>query len=262
MGTSSMLNDLKSALKNPESWVVLSWYDIKQRYKRSTLGPFWVTISTAILVGMLSLLWSTLFKLDVKDYLPFFCIGQVFWTYISTQLTEASNGFIQFDYIIRQSKISFTSIMLRILSRNIIVFLHNFIIIIFVITFVGPGWTFTALLSIIGFVLLSVALVSSSLILGVICTRFRDMQMIIQNILLVSFYFTPIMWKTDQLNEQWLYWVQFNPLVHFFNIIREPMLGHLPDQNSIIIAIAITVVLFILSMITLNKTKTKIAYWL
>ncbi|MEI7186603.1 ABC transporter permease [Dickeya dianthicola] len=257
-----MLNDLKSALKNPESWVVLSWYDIKQRYKRSTLGPFWVTISTAILVGMLSLLWSTLFKLDVKDYLPFFCIGQVFWTYISTQLTEASNGFIQFDYIIRQSKISFTSIMLRILSRNIIVFLHNFIIIIFVITFVGPGWTFIALLSIIGFVLLSVALVSSSLILGIICTRFRDMQMIIQNILLVSFYFTPIMWKTDQLNEQWLYWVQFNPLVHFFNIIREPMLGHLPDQNSIVIAIAITVVLFILSMITLNKTKTKIAYWL
>ncbi|MBQ4797008.1 ABC transporter permease, partial [Pectobacterium versatile] len=89
--------------------------------------------------------------------------------------------------------------MLRILRRNIIVFLHNFIIIIFVITFVGPGWTFTALLSIIGFVLLSVALVSSSLILGIICTRFRDMQMIIQNILLVSFYFTPSLWKTDQL---------------------------------------------------------------
>lgn len=257
-----MLNDLKSALKNPELWMVLSWYDIKQRYKRSTLGPFWVTISTAVLVGMLSLLWSTLFKLDVKDYLPFFCIGQVFWTYISSQLTEACTGFVQFDYIIRQSKVSFTSIMLRILSRNIIVFLHNFIIIFFVITFVGPGWSYTGLFSIIGFVLLSLSLVSLSLILGVICTRFRDIQMIIQNILLVSFYFTPIMWKTDQLNEQWLYWVQFNPLVHFFNIIREPILGHYPDEKSMVVSIAITLVLFVLSMFTLNRTKNKIAYWL
>ncbi|MGM3162369.1 ABC transporter permease [Dickeya undicola] len=257
-----MLNDLRLALIHPESWVILSWYDIKQRYKRSTLGPFWVTISTAVLVGMLSLLWSTLFKLDVKDYLPFFCIGQVFWTYISTQLTEACNGFIQFDYIIRQSKVSFSSIILRILSRNIIVFFHNFIIIVVVISFVGEGWSPIALFSILGFILLSLALFSSSVILGIICTRFRDMQMIIQNILLVSFYFTPIMWKTDQLNKEWLFWVNFNPLVHFFNIIREPMLGHLPEMKSVLVAFAITLALFSLSLVLLNKTRTKIAYWL
>ncbi|MFW5394255.1 ABC transporter permease, partial [Yersinia sp. 2544 StPb PI] len=84
-----MFNDLLWALQKPQSWLILSWYDIKQRYKRSTLGPFWVTISTGVLVGMLSILWSTIFKLDVKDYLPFFCIGQVVWTYISMQLTES-----------------------------------------------------------------------------------------------------------------------------------------------------------------------------
>ncbi|WJY14588.1 ABC transporter permease [Pectobacteriaceae bacterium CE90] len=257
-----MLQDLKTALRNPELWVILSWYDIKQRYKRSTLGPLWVTISTAVLVGMLSLLWSTLFKLDVKDYLPFFCVGQVVWTYFSSQLTEACNGFVQFDYIIKQTKVSFVSMILRILSRNIIVFLHNFIIIFFVITFVGPGWSFMALWSIVGFILLSVALVFLSLILAIICTRFRDMQMIVQNILLVSFYFTPIMWKTDQLHGRWLDFIQFNPLVHFFNIIREPILGHAPNIRSFIIALIITFLLFLLSIVMLNRTKNKIAYWL
>ncbi|CRL44004.1 hypothetical protein SGGMMB4_00856 [Sodalis glossinidius str. 'morsitans'] len=67
-----MLTDLIMALKKPQIWSVLSWFDIKQRYKRSVLGPFWVTLSTGVLVGMLSVLWSTLFKLDVREYLPFF----------------------------------------------------------------------------------------------------------------------------------------------------------------------------------------------
>jgi len=257
-----MLLDLLEALKRPQLWLILSWYDIKQRYKRSTLGPLWVTISTGVLVGMLSLLWSTLFKLDVKDYLPFFCIGQVIWTYISMQLTESCNAFVQFDYIIRQTKVSFNSLVLRVLSRNIIVFFHNFIIIVLVITFVGPGWTFKALEAIPAFLLLSICLFSVSLILSIACTRFRDLLMIVQNVLLVCFYFTPIMWKKEQLHGSWLYLIDFNPLVHFFSIIRDPMLGKTPQTSSVLISVGITVVMIVLSQWLLVRAKNRIAYWL
>ncbi len=257
-----MFNDLIFALKKPQLWGVLSWYDIKQRYKRSTLGPFWVTISTGVLVGMLSILWSTLFKLNVKEYLPFFCVGQVVWTFISMQLTEACTGFVQFEYLIKQSKVSFCALILRILSRNIIIFFHNFIIIVIVITFVGPGWSFNALWAIPGLFILSLFLFFTSIILAIVCTRFRDMQMIVQNLLLVSFYFTPIMWKTDQLHGVILKYINFNPLVHFFNIIRGPMLGGLPDIRSIIVSIVCTFVTFLAAMVILMKTKHRIAYWL
>ncbi|MGP2516662.1 ABC transporter permease [Yersinia sp. 2545 StPb PI] len=257
-----MFNDLLWALQKPQSWLILSWYDIKQRYKRSTLGPFWVTISTGVLVGMLSILWSTIFKLDVKDYLPFFCIGQVVWTYISMQLTESCTGFTQFEYLIKQSKISFSSILLRILSRNLIVFAHNFIIIFIVITFVSPGWSWMALWAILGFIILTVSLFSMSIILAILCTRFRDLQMIVQNVLLVSFYFTPIMWKTHQLSDKLNYIINFNPLVHFFNIIRDPMLGVAPNFNSMLISICVTIVIFFVSMVFMRKYCARIAYWL
>ncbi|MFP1734753.1 ABC transporter permease [Lonsdalea quercina] len=257
-----MFEDIIDAIKKPQIWLYLSWYDIKQRYKRSTLGPLWVTISTGVLVGMLSLLWSTLFKMDVKDYLPFFCIGQVVWTFFSMQLTESCNAFVQFDYIIRQTKVSFNSLVMRVLSRNFIVFFHNLIIIFVVITFVGPGWSWTALWAIPSFLLLSFALFSLSMILAIACTRFRDLQMIVQNILLVCFYFTPIMWKKEQLSEQWLYIINVNPLVHFFDIIRKPILGMTPDAESVKVSILISLGLFVIAQFLVLKTRRRIAYWL
>ncbi|WP_039046410.1 ABC transporter permease [Plesiomonas shigelloides] len=256
-------DDIIPAFKRYQAWLYLSWFDIKQRYKRSTLGPFWVTISTGILIGMLSILWSTLFKLDVKDYVPFFSIGQVVWTFIAMQLTDASMGFGQFDYIIRQSKVSFTSFILRLISRNLIIFAHNFVIVFFVITFVsGSGWSFTALFSILGLLILSIALSGFSLLLTIICTRFRDVQMIVQNFLMVAFYFTPIMWKTDQLSENVKFYVNFNPIVHYMSIIRDPLLGIPPSLLSWIVSIIVAIFFIILSLVVLNKYRNRIAYWL
>jgi lipopolysaccharide transport system permease protein len=255
--------DIIPAFRQSSAWLYLSWFDIKQRYKRSTLGPLWVTISTGILIGMLSILWSTLFKLDVQDYVPFFAIGQVVWTYIAMQLTDASIGFSQFDYIIKQGKVSFSSFILRLLSRNLIIFAHNLLIIIFVITFVSVlGWSKLAILSILGLAILSMGLFGLSLILSIVCTRFRDIQMIIQNVLMVAFYFTPIMWKTDQLSERINFYVNFNPIVHYMSIIRDPMLGIIPSITSWVITITVSVVVIIFSIYLLDKYRNKISYWL
>ncbi|MFW5394111.1 ABC transporter permease, partial [Yersinia sp. 2544 StPb PI] len=143
-----------------------------------------------------------------------------------------------------------------------IVFAHNFIIIFIVITFVSPGWSWMALWAILGFIILTVSLFSMSIILAILCTRFRDLQMIVQNVLLVSFYFTPIMWKTHQLSDKLNYIINFNPLVHFFNIIRDPMLGVAPNFNSMLISICVTIVIFFVSMVFMRKYCARIAYWL
>src|SRR5699024_5965365 len=117
-------------------WWLLGWYDIKQRYRRSVLGPFWLTISTAILIATLGLLWSTIFRMDLSTYLPFFTVGNIFWTYLSSQVNEASTGYTQFENLVKQVRLPYPSYILRLLCRNLIIFAHNFVIILFVISFV------------------------------------------------------------------------------------------------------------------------------
>ena len=79
----SGLVDLLQALTRREIWLYLGWQDIRQRYRRSVLGPFWLTISTGVQIGALGFLWAELFHQDLHDFLPFFSIGLVIWSFLS-----------------------------------------------------------------------------------------------------------------------------------------------------------------------------------
>ena len=75
-------------------WVTLGWNDIRQRYRRSLLGPFWLTASMAIMVVSLGVIYARIFKTDINDFLPFLCVGLLVWGFISSTLNEAGTLFI------------------------------------------------------------------------------------------------------------------------------------------------------------------------
>src|SRR5262245_37934316 len=64
-------------------WMMLGWQDIRQRYRRSTLGPFWITISMGAMIGGIGLLYAGMFKTSVADYFPFLALGFIVWGLMS-----------------------------------------------------------------------------------------------------------------------------------------------------------------------------------
>src|ERR1700730_14608158 len=71
-----------AALKAWRLWTMLGWNDIRQRYRRSTLGPFWITLSMAVFIGVLGMIYSRIFHVNVEVYLPFLTAGYVTWRFI------------------------------------------------------------------------------------------------------------------------------------------------------------------------------------
>ena len=72
----------------------LAWFDVKIRYTRSILGPFWITLSMIILIAGLSFVFVSLFAIPIEKTMPWVTLGIVIWNYISTYLDEASTLFI------------------------------------------------------------------------------------------------------------------------------------------------------------------------
>ena len=64
------------------AWM-LGWFDIRLRYRGSMLGPFWLTLSTGVMIAALGLLYSQLFKIALREYLPFLAISQILWSFIA-----------------------------------------------------------------------------------------------------------------------------------------------------------------------------------
>jgi lipopolysaccharide transport system permease protein len=255
------LEELKAGFTSREQWAYMAVQDIRLRYRRSMIGPWWVTISTGVMVMMLGFLWSHIFGTDLENYLPFFAVGFVLWGWMSGQLLDAAGGFFQFSGMIRQVKLPFPIYTLRLNVRQCIVLLHNSIIIALVILFIGKGFSLVSLMAIPNLILIQLNLTLLSIVVTIFCTRYQDMTQVVNVGTQIVFFFTPILWQVETLKNR-TYLAEMNPVYHWIEMVRAPLLGHLPTISDYLWSFASLVILSILASYYLGRYRSRIAYWI
>ncbi|RYH22493.1 MAG: ABC transporter permease, partial [Alcaligenaceae bacterium] len=178
------------------------------------------------------------------------------------QMTEATIGFTQFEHLIKQRRLPFPSYLLRLLTRSFIIFLHNFIIVVIVVSFVGDGWSLISLIAIPGLFLLSAITYFVSLACAILCTRYRDMVPVVQNLVTVGYFLSPIMWQSKSLPEQHRWVAGWNPISHILDIARAPLLGVVPSLTSWLVSGAALVIAAVIAWMLLARARNRIAYWI
>lgn len=255
------MRDLRSGLEANELWLFMGWQDIRQRYRRTILGPWWLAISTGVLVLALGVLWSEIFGVDVRTFLPFFAIGFVLWTFLSGAANEACTGFTQFEGIIKERRVPMSALLYRIGVRHAIAFFHNAVVVAVLVLWAAPPWSLVTLLAIPGLVVFAATVLFLLVPIAVLCTRFRDFSQIVANVLQITFFATPIMWRPDSLAAfHWI--VDYNPVAHLIDIVRAPLLGHAPAPESWLWAAGSLVAAFVTAACLLGRYRHRIAYWL
>jgi lipopolysaccharide transport system permease protein len=240
----------------------LGWLDIRLRYRGSMLGPFWLTISTGVMVAALGGLYSTLFKISLRDYLPFLALSQVLWGFLATLVSEACTTFTDAEGIIRSVRMPFFVFSMRSLVRNGIALGHNIVVIVvvFAIFSMWPGWG--ALMTIPGLLLWTVDGLALTLLLGAFCARFRDIQPIVNSVMQIAFFITPVIWKPDQLSSSGIDRLAFNPFFDLLEIVRGPMLGSPIAGTTWLGAIGFSVVLCAISWSFFVRARGRVTFWI
>src|SRR5262249_49464221 len=191
---------------------------VRQRYRRSLLGPFWLTLSMSIMIGALGLIYGRLFKADLDHYLPFLTLGLIVWGLISSLISEASGCFSTAAAYLKHSRLPKSLFVCRTVWRNLLMAAHN------VVVYVVVAWIFdiepSAWVLPLPFALAAIALNGAwiGLVLGMVSARFRDVPQIVANLLQVAFFLTPILFQREQLGA-FQYLVDLNPFVPFIEIV-------------------------------------------
>lgn len=257
------VNDITAGLQSWRLWLVLGWQDIRLRYRRSQLGPFWIAISTAIMIYSMGFLYGHLFKVNLTHYYPFLAAGIITWTFISTVIMESSDAFMEAQVYIKQIKLPYTIFILRILIRNFIIFLHNFIPVIPILIYFHIHVTFFNVLDLLfAFIIFFFCGYTYGMVLAIIGTRFRDIKQIINSLIQVIFLITPIMWQPNMLPEKYKFAARFNPFNQIIELIRAPLTGNSLTSWSIILSLLLTIVGIILLLTLLWRTRHRIAFWI
>jgi lipopolysaccharide transport system permease protein len=258
----SFLDDILPKAKNLDLAYILGLHDIKQRYKRSALGPLWLTISMAVMITAMGLVFGRLFNTPLHDFFPYLAAGIILWGFISSVLSEGCMVFIESEAIIKQLPLPYFTFILRLIWRNLLIFFHNIVILPFVLWAVGRNFHLEAFLAIPGMMLLLINLMWVVLILATFCARYRDMPQIIQSIILVTFYVTPVMWMRQTLpGAAGKLLTEWNPLFHLIDIVRAPLLGNLPSLLSWWVAAVMALIGWVVAIRFYQRYRYKIAYW-
>jgi len=255
------LEDISSGIRQTSLWWELGRSDLRTRYRRTVLGPFWMTLGMAITVGGLGVVWSTIFGINVNEFFPYLTSGMITWQFMAGALSEGSNTFTGHSGIITGKKMPLTIHALRISIRNLINFFHNLIVFIAVASIFGVDITIWSIAFIPGIILLLMNYVWFCLLMGVIGARYRDVPALMGPLIFILFLVTPVMWKPTMLGRSQLL-AELNPLTHFLEIIRNPMLGQAPDLTSYGIVVIITTLGWISAFLVFRKFRNRIVFWL
>jgi ABC-2 type transport system permease protein len=254
------LADIYRGLRAWPLWGTMGWHDLRQRYRRSVLGPFWITLSMGVMVAALGLLYGAIFRLELKDYLPFLACGFVIWGLISGLIIEGTAAFISSENLMRQLAAPVSLYVYRAIWSNVLTFAHNIWIYVLVALWFQalPGWgVLWALPALVAIVLNGLWV---GLLLGLLSARFRDIPLIVGSVVQIMFFITPVIWKPDMLPGRALF-LDLNPFYHILEILRAPLLGYPVNADSWVAVLVVTVVGWGVTLLFYTAYRWRVAYW-
>ncbi|CAK7193527.1 hypothetical protein COMNV_01745 [Commensalibacter sp. Nvir] len=240
----------------------LGWFDIKLRYKGSFFGPLWITSTSAAMIGTMGLIYSSLFNMDLHLYLPYISLAIILWdNAIAIYLTDGCFCFIQAEDVIHSVKMPFFIQVIRATTRNLIMLGLNLTIPLIVLLYyhLWPGWMI--LMCIPGILINIINGWAICLFLGCICARYRDIPQIINSLIQIIFYVTPIIWMPTQLHNKTALLLA-NPFYTMIEVIRAPLMGKFPSANVWGALCLYSIFIIAISFFVFVKKRSHLAFWI
>ncbi len=215
----------------------------------------------AVNVASIGLIWSTLFNLKAHEFVPHLCLGMMVWNLILGMCSEGCMSFISAGGYITQTNRPLSTYVLWVAWRNVLIAAHTFLVYIGVAAAFQIWPTAQTLAVIPGTALMLLSTTWLPLTLGILSARYRDLPQIIQSILTVLFFITPVLWRSEQLGER-AYIAEWNPLTHIIDLVRAPLLGEPLSPFTWGMALATAILGWGLALYLFARYRQRIPYWL
>ena len=256
-----MLTRSWQALASPV-WPALAWQDIVSRYRRSTLGAFWITVTTSVFVVSVGAVYSGLFADNTASYMLYLGTGFIFWQFIASTLNEGATVMIGGREMLLNTRVEPMTLVLRLIARNTMTLAHNLPVYIALAIFAHPGSWQGLPYAIPGILALLANALWLALLIAIAGVRFRDVPPIVTSLTQLLFLLTPIFWQADAVSGRRAQFTDLNPFTHILAAVREPLIGHPAPLSSLAISAAFAVAGLGITLFLYAAVSQRLRYWL
>lgn len=258
----SALFDLFKTFRSYSSWSYFSYLDLRLKYRKTYLGPWWVVLGMAISAGLLCLLWSTIFNLKWEEFLLYLFSGFIIWTWVMSIVTEGPDIFVgSASSLLKAVSLPPIFYVFRNSFLNLLLFLHHLPLIFLLILILQPELSLRIFITLpLGIFLIFLNAIFYTTYIGIISARYRDVEPTIKALMAPMLLLTPVLWKPEMLGDK-ADFIYLNPFTYFVGIIRNDLIGEDFDINIWYGAIGITIIQLIIFIIIYSMKKNRIIFW-
>lgn len=259
--------DLSTGWRQRRLWGHLGLQDVKQGYRRSVIGPLWITISLAVQALGMGILYGTLFQQDLKFFLPYLAVGLIIWQFVSSCINDGAEIFIRNEGLIKHLPAPLSVHIFRLVWRQTLFFAHNVLVWAALILIFPRAFGWSSLLAFPALALLLLNGVWVTTVIGIVATRFRDIPPVASSVVTLMFFMTPIVWSYEHLRSlggaiaERARLAELNPFLHYVEILRRPMIGESFEPRHWVVVLVITVLGWALALLMLRNYRARVSYW-
>ena len=248
--------------KYRELFYILSWRDIKVRYKQTVLGAAWSIIRPLLTAIIFTVVFSRIAKLENPGQAPYMLMvfaGMLPWQFFSNALSESSSSLIGNANLI--TKVYFPRIIIpasAVITSLLDLFISFCIMLILMVYFQYPP-TLKILSLPVFIIFLFIFSIGLGLYLTAVNVKYRDFRYIIPFIIQFGLYITPVGFSSALIQDQWRYLYALNPMVGIIDGFRWAILGEEMHWTSFAISISVILFLFYAGIRYFRKTEKSFA---
>ena len=230
-------------------FILISLQNLIIDYNNSKISFFWIPVSFTILISAKSFFLGDILGMD-DTYILYLGVGLWLWNYISYAVPSYGNSLFN-NRLLLNIKIEPKEVLFILHIRLFITLILNLVVLIIFIIFFDINLNFCAFL--LSCLLLILLVHQIGKILSIISFYFRDLTQLINNMMVVLFFLSPIFWYPEQLSTSKMFYIQLNPIFHILNIFRDAIMQGGYNILGFQVVIVLLVATYLINLIFTNK---------
>jgi len=256
------VNDIREGLRRWRNWSYLAVENVKNRYRRTVLGPWWLTVQMGVYIVGISIVFGHLLHTSVKGFLPYVAFGFIAFMLLSGLTRAGAEVFINGASTLKSTRQPLSGLVLRDVAIEFIQFAHNIVLyVVFVAARLVPVSP-RLLIAVPIVFLIAVNGLFLGLWLGTAVARFRDVQPFVNSILQMLVFFTPVFYRLNDLNSGvrnvLLGW---NPFTYLVSAFRAPLIGERIATSYYVGTVIVTLLNVVLGLVVFARNRSRLPYW-
>ena len=236
--------------------------EIRGRYKGSALGFLWNFITPIMQIVVYIMVFSIVFRVNIENYYLYIITGMVPWIFFSDSLTSGSGTIVENSQLVNKIYFPRAVLPISVVLSKLVNMLISLVFTFIVIAVAGTGVSWTALLVLIpAVILLFFFTLGLTFILAGLDPYLRDVQYIVNVVMMLMIWVAPIMYTHDQFDSPIFNLIlSINPFTYFCDIFHDILYYTvIPDILTMVVATGLTAVAMIVGWWAFHKLEHEFA---